>query len=174
MRTELPEKWFILYSSREEFDIINKKFNKGWSYHKTTNINGYHNGDFTNNWVDRTESSNLKKKGFKQITFKEFENLVIKKIKEENIPIKETKLPEYWFIKNDYQQVRDYLVELTDQKDIKDWEYPYIGMDGCKSYKGVHGTGTKNSFYNDARELTIEEFNQMIGNNTSDPHYEIY
>lgn len=174
MRTELPKRWFVLYSSREEFDIINKKFNKGWYYHETTNTNGYHNGSFDNNWVGREDPSELKKEEFEQITFEEFENLVIKEIEKENTPVEETKLPKYWFIKNSYQQVRDYLAELTSQKHIKHWGYPYIGMDGCGGNKGIHGTGCKTSFYNDARELTIEEFQQMIKNNTSDPQYEIY
>lgn len=67
------------------------------------------------------------------------------------------KLPEKWCIENDYQEVRDYLAEKYNILDVKDWEYVYIGYDGCSSHKGVHGCSL-GSFEPGTVQITIEEF----------------
>lgn len=79
-------------------------------------------------------------------------------------------LPEYWFIDNQYPEVREYLSK-TKGINPKEWtSYTFIGYDGCSSYNGVHGVGWKDDFYNNAVEITYEHFLQYISNN----NYEIY
>jgi hypothetical protein len=80
-------------------------------------------------------------------------------------------LPKYWVIKNEYPEVREYLSKIKDV-DVTGWtNYPYIGLDGCKSHNGVHGSGWLSSFYNDAIEITYEQFLQFTNNYNN---YEIY
>ena len=63
MLTEIPEKWYVLYSNREEFDIINKFFNKNWQYYETINKNGYTNILHHNNWIGLNSVSDINIKG---------------------------------------------------------------------------------------------------------------
>jgi len=79
----LPECWFVLYNTKEEFDIINKFYDKGWAYFDNKNMHGYHNnGDnqiHTNNWVDNLATEEkLLKNGYIQITFEQFQKYVLK------------------------------------------------------------------------------------------------
>ena len=79
----LPKCWFVLYDTREEFDIINKFYDKNWVYYTQGNTNGYHNnGDdqtHTNNWVGSFSSKEeLLKNGYIQITFEQFQKYVLK------------------------------------------------------------------------------------------------
>jgi hypothetical protein len=79
-------------------------------------------------------------------------------------------LPKYWVIKNEYPEVRKYLSKFKDI-DLGDWNnFPYIGLDGCKSNNGVHAC-PKYSFYNGAVEITYEQFLQFTNNYNN---YEIY
>lgn len=83
MLTEIPEKWYVLYSNREEFDIINKFFNKNWQYYETINKNGYTNILNCNNWIgldySRSDVNDLEKEGAIEISFKDFEKYIIRK-----------------------------------------------------------------------------------------------
>lgn len=83
-----------------------------------------------------------------------------------------TELPIYWCIENRYDEVRNYLANLTDQECLRDWGYFYIGMDGCTSNKGVHGSNNIVSFYNNAVEITFEEFERLVLN--KEISYEVY
>jgi hypothetical protein len=77
----LPEKWYVLYSNKEEFDIINKHFNKEWEYYDGK-PRGYHNGDSSNNWIDGYyKIERLKSEGFTEITFEQFKKYVMKEEK---------------------------------------------------------------------------------------------
>lgn len=78
---KLPKMWFVLYSDKEEFKTLKNHFNKRWGYIDRPNTHGYHNGHFSNNWVNALNitPSYLKEIGFKQITFKQFENHVLGK-----------------------------------------------------------------------------------------------
>ena len=80
----LPKCWFVLYDTREEFDLLNQFYDKGWAYLARKNTNGYHNnGDnqiHHNNWVGGSGSTKEKllKKGYIQITFEQFQKYVLK------------------------------------------------------------------------------------------------
>lgn len=80
---EIPEKWYVLYSSREEFDIIKKYFNKNWNYYNTINENGYCNDQnvCSNNWVDlkKGDEEDLINNNFIQISFEDFVKYIINK-----------------------------------------------------------------------------------------------
>lgn len=80
----LPEKWYVLYSNREEFDIINKYYNKNWGFSSSSNENGYSNININNNWIDNNINnpiniSNLKKLNAVQLSFEKFTEYVIGK-----------------------------------------------------------------------------------------------
>lgn len=80
----LPECWFVLYNTREEFDIINKFCGKNWIYSDSKDKCGYHNnGDDqinSGNWVGSVKSAKEKllEKGYVQITFEQFQKYVLK------------------------------------------------------------------------------------------------
>lgn len=79
MLEELPEKWYVLYNSRKEFDIINNHFELWWGYPSGINRYGYSTHTDTN-WVGGTISKkDLDKEGFTQLTFEEFTKYVINK-----------------------------------------------------------------------------------------------
>ena len=91
----MPKCWFVLYDTREEFDIINKFYDKGWAYVTFKNTNGYHNnGDnqiHHNNWVGGSGSTKeeLLKNGYIQITFEQFQKYVLKEKEMVENPTKE-------------------------------------------------------------------------------------
>lgn len=77
----LPECWFVLYNTKEEFHIINNFYDKGWGYYDNKNLHGYHNnGDkqvHTNNWVGTSfVKEKLLEKGYVQITFEQFQKYI--------------------------------------------------------------------------------------------------
>lgn len=69
------EKWFVLYSSREEFDEINDNYNNHWGYRVSINEDGYCI-DCPGKWVSSTSENNSKegliKRGYIQISFKDW------------------------------------------------------------------------------------------------------
>lgn len=76
-------------------------------------------------------------------------------------------IPKYWCIKNDYQEVRDYLAETYKVEGIKKWlGYPYIGFDNTCANNGCHGC-SRNTMENNAIEITIDQFNQYFGKKES-------
>lgn len=81
MRTELPEKWYVLYRDEDEFKIIKKKFDKDWTYFEGQDQYGYTNEGTTGSWVDLKGSfynlKTIKEKGLEEITWNEFEVLVL-------------------------------------------------------------------------------------------------
>jgi gamma-glutamylcysteine synthetase len=83
MLTEIPEKWYVLYSSREEFDIINNHFEKDWRYYETIRKNGYTNISHCNNWIglegSGSDINDLEKEGVIEISFEDFEKYIIRK-----------------------------------------------------------------------------------------------
>lgn len=70
--TSLPEKWYCIYSSKEEFDILNKHFNGGWGYSPPNGFNGARS-ERRNHWTSRGD--NLA--GFTEITFEQFKKWVL-------------------------------------------------------------------------------------------------
>ena len=80
----LPKCWFVLYNTKEEFDLLNQFYGKGWAYCDYENKCGYHNNGgnqiHTNNWVESSEKSKqeLLEKGYIQITFQQFQKYVLK------------------------------------------------------------------------------------------------
>ena len=79
-------------------------------------------------------------------------------------------LHKYWFIENKYPEVREYLAEKYKVKGIIIWRQECVGFDGCSYHNECHGA-PRNSFYNDAKEITIEQFREMTN---QEPSYEIY
>ncbi len=82
-------------------------------------------------------------------------------------------LPKYWFIKNDYKEVRDYLADTYKEEEIRDWGHEYIGWDGSTYYSGCHGFREKGWVKNNAEEIFIHRFRAMTNPNM-EPNYEIY
>lgn len=69
------EKWFVLYSSREEFNEINDNYNNHWGYRDSINENGYCI-DCPGKWVTPISQENSKedliKRGYIQISFEDW------------------------------------------------------------------------------------------------------
>jgi len=92
----LPEKWFVLYSNKEEFDIINTHYKKDWNYFPQTSppTYGYCNINGNNNWIANHEDTEddevwniayYKTKGAVEISFKNFRKWVLnEQIQEES------------------------------------------------------------------------------------------
>jgi len=83
----LPEKWFVLYNSLEEFRKINKYYQKNWAYHSTRGENGYHNQDGRgNNWISSCDyQKSLLEDGFIQISFSDWHGAIFGNVSKENI-----------------------------------------------------------------------------------------
>jgi hypothetical protein len=100
---EIPEKWYVLYSSREEFNIINDHFKKKWQYYESIHENGYTNNSRCNNWVglDGYGSSinEIKSEGAIEISFKDFEKYIIRK-------------EPFVIINDDYSYLKSFLKKL--------------------------------------------------------------
>lgn len=47
----MPQVWYVLYNSEEEFNLINSYYNKNWTFVKSNNDKGYCNISANNNWV---------------------------------------------------------------------------------------------------------------------------
>lgn len=78
----LPEKWYVLYSNREEFETLKTHFKKNWTYKFQENPPrfGYVNISDLNNWVGESDTiKNLKQNDFIEITFQEFEQYILNK-----------------------------------------------------------------------------------------------
>lgn len=118
----LPKCWFVLYTTKEEFHIINSFYNKGWSYCGYENQCGYHNnGDnqvHTNNWIANSPAKEkLLKNGYIQITFEQFQKYVLK---EETM---EKEIIGYKLIKPKYRQAAEAVVSQYDPYyDFKNWD----------------------------------------------------
>lgn len=82
MLTEIPEKWYVLYSNEKEFNIIKKNLKQHWSYYPGEGY-GYTNINQDNNWVDFSNNCNNKKfldsERALQLSFKDFEKYIIRK-----------------------------------------------------------------------------------------------
>lgn len=69
------KKWFVLYSSREEFQEIDEHYQLFWGYHDSINENGYCI-DCLGYWVTSDSEDNSKedlvKRGYTQISFKDW------------------------------------------------------------------------------------------------------
>lgn len=83
LKFQLPEKWFVLYNNKEQFNIINKFYNKHWSYINSINENGYYNSNIPlhNNWAGvRAGGAPLEvliDLDFKKLTFEQFEKYIV-------------------------------------------------------------------------------------------------
>jgi hypothetical protein len=81
----IPEKWYVLYKDREEFDIICKQCDKDWTYCKGVNLYGYTNVEINNNWVnlhDDTDGATkeiINENNITQISFEDFTKYIINK-----------------------------------------------------------------------------------------------
>lgn len=73
-----------------------------------------------------------------------------------------TSLPEKWCIKNDHQEVRDYLAIKYKEPDILNWNYSYIGWDNAGSYNGCHGAPSTDIFYPGTVEITYDQFKKWV------------
>lgn len=110
----LPKCWFVLYSNREEFDIIDKFYDKGWFYYDNGDRCGYHNngdGQFnSNNWVgDFTTKERLLRKGYIQITFEQFQKYVLKQ------ETMEKEIVGYKLVKPEYEEVALKITGMSNQ-----------------------------------------------------------
>lgn len=77
----LPDKWYVLYADKKEFDILNTYYKKNWEYNTVTNPprSGYTTREGLNNWVGGSHTvSMLKKEGFAEISFNQFRREVLK------------------------------------------------------------------------------------------------
>lgn len=119
----LPEYWFVLYNTREEFDIINSFYNKGWIYLDYKNKCGYHNNGnnqiHNKNWVGSGPATKEKllKNGYIQITFEQFQKHILKQetMKKEIIG--------YKLIKPEYRHAAEAIVSQYDPYyDFKNWD----------------------------------------------------
>lgn len=101
---EIPEKWYVLYSSREEFNIINDHFKKKWQYHETIDRNGYTNISHCNNWVGfdgfGSDINQLKSESAIEISFEDFEKYIIRK-------------EPFVIINDDYNYLKPFLKKLN-------------------------------------------------------------
>lgn len=70
-------------------------------------------------------------------------------------------LPKYWFIRNIYQDVRDYLANKYNKEVKYWWGYEYIGYSGVSSYNGCHGFEEGNQL-NNSIEITYEQFCKYV------------
>lgn len=67
-------------------------------------------------------------------------------------------LPEFWFIKNDRQEIRNWFAEKYNCEVIKTWtDYEYIGYDGSSYHNGVHGTSI-DGFLANNKEISFDVF----------------
>lgn len=72
------------------------------------------------------------------------------------------KLPEKWFIKNNYQEVRDWLADKY-HKEIKDWvNFQYIGFAGVSSHRGALGGSAKSHENYGGIEITFDQFKRLV------------
>lgn len=79
----LPEKWYVLYSNREEFETLKTHFKKNWTYKLQENPPrfGYTNKGGLNNWVGESNTiKKLKQNDFIEISFQEFEQYELNKM----------------------------------------------------------------------------------------------
>jgi len=77
---KIPEKWYVLYNSKKEFDSIVNHFKLVWYYYPVKNLCGYYNADYNNHWIRLDNSLDEKKldeDGAVKITFKEFINYIV-------------------------------------------------------------------------------------------------
>ena len=81
----IPEKWYVLYNSSEEYHIIKNHFNMIWWYIGTFGKCGYTNipTHSWNNWVeldgDCINKTFLKNKNAVEISFEDFTKYIINK-----------------------------------------------------------------------------------------------
>ena len=76
---EIPKYWYVLYKDENEFNAIDKYYNKGWIYNEPKNDNkyGYVNNDWDNNWYDSNTAKNVYKNDIlEEITFEEWQKLI--------------------------------------------------------------------------------------------------
>lgn len=74
----IPKKWYVLYSNREEFDIISNHFNTYWSYSSDKNC-GYSTHPKCR-WVGgMITKETLDEQDFKEISFEDFEKYIVNK-----------------------------------------------------------------------------------------------
>jgi len=97
----LPQTWYVLYSNKEEFEIIRNQYSKTWQYVKSNKC-GYCTINIHNNWYSNGTKQDFMKYNPIEISFDDFRRYVL----EENMP----PLP-----KDDYK----YLVKLLKKLKIK-------------------------------------------------------
>lgn len=83
-----------------------------------------------------------------------------------------TKLPKWWYIKNENQEIRNWFAKEYNVPEIVDWHHTYIGYDESHNYNGVHGFPDPDSFKHEGVQLSFEEFKQLVLN--KEIFYEIY
>lgn len=72
------------------------------------------------------------------------------------------KLPEKWCIKNDHQEVRDWLADMY-CKEVKNWtHYEYIGFHGGDSHNGCLGAPLAYHTRNGSTEITFDQFKRLV------------
>jgi hypothetical protein len=81
----IPEKWYVLYKDREEFNIINNHFKKNWCTLGELGKCGYTNisDNNYNNWVELegiyTNKIYLEEQKAVEISFEDFTKYIINK-----------------------------------------------------------------------------------------------
>lgn len=77
------DKWFVIYENEKQFNIIDKHFNKCWSYVKSDGVCGYCSENVWNsgnNWMyNQEQQDNMIKNGYKKLSWEEFETLILGK-----------------------------------------------------------------------------------------------
>ena len=146
---DYPEIYDLIKLRTEE---QGKNFNDEWGIVKSCGRDGFV-------WSDTIEGHHF----WKSVNQGDFQ------IFYDRYPKKELQsLPEKWYIKNDYQEVRDYLADKYDIPGIKHgWTtYEYIGWDNSRHNKGCHGA-PKSLFTDGSIEITIEQFRRFVQPKTS-------
>jgi hypothetical protein len=82
IRKELPERWYVLYKTREEFDLIDQHFEKNWTYYEG-DCYGYTNADENDDWIDFSDRAidatqiRVDRENIIKISFQDFRVLVL-------------------------------------------------------------------------------------------------
>lgn len=131
--------------------------------------------NFSNNYfTDYTRLATSEEKQWLEVCLKE-DKFIPKEIALK--PCKIKTFSKKWYIANIYPEARKYLAEKYNQEEIKNWDYAYIGWDGCDSYNGCHGCISANQFEKETVPITDGEFLECVKteklNSTKRNKYEV-
>lgn len=89
IREELPKYWYVLYRTEAEFQTISDFYNKDWDHYEGLNY-GYCNFSYDMNWFnldDKGWIEKIKENNIIQISYEEFEVLVLDHPRPEPFPV---------------------------------------------------------------------------------------